>query len=282
MAVKDSNKSSKSTREKKAPKPPAEHQPVKQIAELPIVLVEIRELAHRLEEKRVIERDNPLDEITGADLEYVETTSKIKMLVNSCIQTIKLEGLAALIKRNGITLEEKKAIEDALYYYHHHCWSALPVSKQEAVKTMIALFEALQIEAPPQEPEGELIAKVNPISNTKEKMDQVFNEAAKMEVPSNHFVGLKELLEGQIAEDIVAGKANVTILAPEYPGIGETIDREIDLVTNRRFNAAGSAAVPTTTAGSASKRPAAPATGSSRISVPPVRSRARSRTRPPE
>lgn len=134
--------------------------PVNEVIEIPAALIEILELVHRLEEKRIIERDRPLDEITGSDLEYVEITANLKEVINSCIQAIKTDGL----KQMRLSATDLRLLSEAV-----HCWMGT-LSQNGALTdcdgtAMTFLIRGLQILMESNEPEPEMIRTVNPIPN---------------------------------------------------------------------------------------------------------------------
>ena len=88
-------------------------EPVNDIIAIPAALIEIRELAREAEEAVVVGRPNPLDEITGDDLKACKAIEKIKMLVDSCIQTIKTDGL----KQMPLTKTDYRLMAEGL-----DCW----------------------------------------------------------------------------------------------------------------------------------------------------------------
>lgn len=190
MVREGSKKSSKSTKPRKKPNPPAEHQPVKQIAEIPIALVEIGDLAKQIHD---------LIGSNWTDQQLYLNSEKIMILAGSCIQVIKTDGLTKLRLDQTDSNILLKALRLYGRYDEHNEIDQLRI--RQLIELLVILTESNQ--------QYELIAKVNPLSKAKEAMDRVLNESAMMEVSPDHFV------MGQ---------------ASEYPGICERIDQEIELV----------------------------------------------------
>lgn len=156
MAVKGSKKSSKSMKPIKKPAPPAEHHPVKQIAEVPIALVEIGDLAKQIHD---------LIGSNWSDQQLYLNSEKIMILARSCTQVMKTEGLTKL------RLDEKdsKILLQALRLYgrYDELTEIEDLRIRQLIEILVLLTESSQY--------YELVATVNnlPKTNSEAAAEQV-------------------------------------------------------------------------------------------------------------
>src|SRR5215510_8920428 len=146
MEKKGLKKSSNSGRVKKPAAAPAEHQPVKSVAELPIALVEMKALVDKFE-KKFEDVDPDQIDVPVLIFDTQNFLNVLKTLAESSIHVIKVEGLTGMMAQFDLSLDEKRLIEQSLNHYFNYSGLKLTSEQRYSLEALIALFEALQVKS---------------------------------------------------------------------------------------------------------------------------------------